>query len=39
MFYLGIDIGKNTYAAPLMNEKASVTFKAHSFSKDTQPEN
>lgn len=32
MFYLGIDIGKNTHVASLMDEKAKVVFKAHSFS-------
>lgn len=32
MFYLGIDIGKNTHVASLMNEKGKVIFKAHSFS-------
>jgi len=32
MFYLGIDIGKNTHVASLMDEKAKVIFKAHSFS-------
>ncbi|MDR2022040.1 MAG: IS110 family transposase [Hungatella sp.] len=32
MFYLGIDIGKNTHVASLMNENAKVIFKAHSFS-------
>ena len=32
MFYLGIDIGKNTHVASLMDDKAKVVFKAHSFS-------
>lgn len=32
MFYLGIDIGKNTHVASLMDEKAKVIFKAFSFS-------
>lgn len=32
MFYLGIDIGKNTHVASLMDEKAKVIFKAHAFS-------
>ncbi len=32
MFYLGIDIGKNTHVASLMDEKTKVIFKAHSFS-------
>lgn len=32
MFYLGIDIGKNTHVASLMDDKAKVIFKAHSFS-------
>lgn len=32
MFYLGIDIGKYTYVASLMNEKAKIIFKAFSFS-------
>lgn len=32
MFYLGIDIGKNTHVASLMDEKAKIIFKAHSFS-------
>jgi len=32
MFYLGIDIGKNTHVASLMDEKAKLIFKAHSFS-------
>lgn len=32
MFYLGIDIGKNTHVASLMNNDAKVIFKAFSFS-------
>lgn len=32
MFFLGIDIGKNTHVASLMDEKAKILFKAHSFS-------
>nr|WP_195841052.1 transposase [Clostridium sp. WB02_MRS01] len=32
MFYLGIDIGKNTHVASLMYEKSKLIFKAHSFS-------
>ena len=32
MFYLGIDIKKNTNVASLMDEKAKIIFKAHSFS-------
>lgn len=32
MFYLGIDIGKNTHVASLMDEKTKVIFKALSFS-------
>lgn len=32
MFYLGIDIGKNTHVASLMDEKAKIIFKGHSFS-------
>lgn len=32
MFYLGIDIGKNTHVASLVDENAKVIFKAHSFS-------
>lgn len=31
MFYLGIAISKNTYASYLMDEKAKIIFKAHSF--------
>lgn len=31
MFYLGIDIGKNTHVASLMNDKAKIIFKAFSF--------
>ena len=31
MFYLGIDIGKNTHVASLMDDKANVIFKAFSF--------
>ncbi|WP_299034150.1 IS110 family transposase [uncultured Anaerococcus sp.] len=32
MFYLGIDIGKNTHVASLMDDKKKVVFKAFSFS-------
>ena len=32
MFYLGIDIGKNTHVASLIDENAKVIFKAFSFS-------
>lgn len=32
MYYLGIDIGKNTHVASLIDEKAKVIFKAFSFS-------
>lgn len=32
MFYLGIDIGKNTHVASLLDEKAKIIFKAHTFS-------
>ena len=35
MFYLGIDIGKNTHVASLMDEKAKIIFKAFSFSNST----
>ncbi|QRI53154.1 IS110 family transposase [Clostridium botulinum] len=35
MFYLGIDIGKNTHVASLIDEKAKVIFKAFSFSNST----
>lgn len=36
MFYLGIDIGKNTHVASLMDEKANVVFKALSFSNTSE---
>jgi transposase len=36
MFYLGIDIGKNTHVASLMDEKAKIIFKAHSFSNTSE---
>jgi transposase len=36
MFYLGIDIGKNTHVASLMDEKAKIVFKAHSFSNTSE---
>lgn len=39
MFYLGIDIGKNTHVASLMDEKAKLIFKAHSFSNTTEGAN
>lgn len=32
MFYLGIDIGKNTHVASLIDDKKKVIFKAFSFS-------
>ena len=32
MFYLGIDIGKNTHVASLVDDKKKVIFKAFSFS-------
>ena len=32
MFYLGIDIGKNTHVASLVDDKKNVIFKAFSFS-------
>lgn len=35
MFYLGIDIGKHTHVASLMDEKAKIIFKAFSFSNST----
>ena len=35
MFYLGIDIGKNTHVASLIDEKAKIIFKAVSFSNTT----
>lgn len=31
MFFLGIDIGKNTHVASLLDEKATIIFKAYSF--------
>lgn len=31
MFFLGIDIGKNTHVASLLDEKAKIIFKAYSF--------
>lgn len=31
MFYLGIDIGKNTHVASLVDDKKKVIFKAFSF--------
>lgn len=31
MFFLGIDIGKNTHVASLIDEKAKIIFKAYSF--------
>lgn len=36
MFYLGIDIGKNTHVASLMDEKAKIVFKAFSFSNSSE---
>jgi len=33
MFYLGIDIGKNTHVATLIDSKKKVLFKAFSFKK------
>jgi len=35
MFYLGIDIGKNTHVASLMDENSKIVFKAFSFSNST----
>jgi transposase len=35
MFYLGIDIGKNTHVASLIDEKGKTYFKAFSFSNST----
>lgn len=35
MFYLGIDIGKHTHVASLMDEKANIIFKAFSFPNST----
>lgn len=35
MLYLGIDIGKNTHVASLIDENAKPLFKAHSFSNTT----
>ena len=36
MFHLGIDIGKNTHVASLMDEKTKIVFKAHSFSNTSE---
>lgn len=36
MYYLGIDIGKNTHVASLMDEKAKIIFKAFSFHNSTE---
>ncbi len=36
MFYLGIDIGKNSHVASLMDEKAKIIFKAFSFSNSSE---
>lgn len=36
MFYLGIDIGKHTHVASLIDEKAKVIFKAFSFSNSSE---
>ena len=35
MLYLGIDIGKNTHVASLIDEEAKPLFKAFSFSNTT----
>ncbi len=35
MFYLGIDIAKNTHVASLMDEKGKTIFKGFSFSNNT----
>ena len=35
MFYLGIDIGKNTHVASLVDEKGKVLFKAFAFPNTT----
>ena len=39
MYYLGIDIGKNTHVASLIDEKAKVIFKAFSFSNTSEGAN
>lgn len=39
MFYLGIDIGKNTHVASLIDENKKVIFKAFSFSNSTEGAN
>jgi len=36
MFYLGIDIAKNTHVASLMDEKGKTIFKGFSFSNTTE---
>lgn len=36
MFYLGIDIGKNTHVASLMDDKGKVIFKAFSFANSSE---
>lgn len=36
MFYLGIDIAKNTHVASLMDEKVKTIFKGFSFSNTTE---
>lgn len=36
MFYLGIDIGKNTHTASLVDDNAKIKFKAFSFSNTTE---
>ena len=39
MFYLGIDIGKNTHVTTLMDDKAKIIFKAFSFSNSSEGAN
>ena len=36
MLYLGIDVGKRTHVASLMNEDSKVVFKAFSFANTTE---
>jgi transposase len=35
MFYLGVDIGKNTHVASLINDSGKIILKAFSFSNTT----
>ena len=39
MFFLGIDIGKNSHVASLIDDKKKVIFKAFSFSNSTEGAN